>query len=131
MSIERLEPNTTEWTAFHANHLARYRFAVHALGDPAPRRILDAACGVGYGSRHLANALGAHVVGIDRSEHALAVARREFAADRVEFLRDDCETLTGVAALGPFDALVTFETLGHLAHPDRFPRAAGFEQVAR
>ena len=123
MSFERLEPGTTEWVAFHANHLARYRFAVDALGADAPRRILDAACGVGYGSRHLAEALGADVVGVDQSAHALDIARRDFGSNAIVFLEDDCETLAAAAG-EPFDAVVTFETLEHLKHPDRFLRAA-------
>jgi SAM-dependent methyltransferase len=124
MSVERLEPGTAAWTAFHANHLARYRFAVDALGSHAPGRILDAACGVSYGTRHLATSLHAQVVGVDRSTHALDIARRQFAVDGVEFLQDDCETLAAASARAPFDAVVTFETLEHLEHPARLLEGA-------
>ena len=122
MSFERIEPDTWEWDAFYANHIHRYRFAAQELTGGRCGRILDAACGVGYGTRHLAAALGTEVVGIDRDERALAIANSRFLASGVHFLADDCETLVAARRHAPFDAVVSFETLEHLKQPERFLR---------
>ena len=51
MSFERIEPGTTEWEAFYANHIHRYRFGTEILRERRAEKVLDAACGVGYGTR--------------------------------------------------------------------------------
>jgi len=120
MGFERIVPGTVEWDAYHGNHLARYRFAVGALRDAQSKVILDAACGVGYGAKYLADALGASVVGADRSLEALEIARTQFAHSSVKFLQDDCHTLEAAAKHNPFDAVVSMETFEHLPRPKDF-----------
>ena len=121
MAFERITPGTHEWDAYYGNHICRYAFAADLLAGRPHARVLDAACGVGYGARALAEALpGARVVAVDRDEAALAVARGQFAHDRVTVLADDCYTLAAAATHGPYDAVVSFETLEHLAEPARF-----------
>lgn len=120
MGFERIVPGTREWDAYHGNHLARYAFAVEALRDLKPTTILDAACGVGYGAKCLAESLGAAIVAADRSEEALAVARSQFAHPGVRFIGDDCHSLEAAAKHGPFDAVVSMETFEHLPRPMDF-----------
>ena len=124
MSFERIEPGTPEWDAYYANHIHRYRFAAEVLRERRPERILDAACGVGYGARHLAGELEADVTAVDRDAKALAIARREFAHERLRFIEDDCATLASAAKHAPFDTITSFETLEHLKEPEAFLRAA-------
>lgn len=121
MAIERIIPGTLAWDAFYANHLQRYLFAAAELAAGKELRVLDAACGVGYGSRQLAGT-GAvsEVTAIDRSAEALRVARGQFAATNIRYLQDDCHTLAAASACGPFDAVVSFETLEHLPNPEAF-----------
>lgn len=112
MDFERLHPGTPEWTAYIANHEARYAFAAMHV-DASVRRVLDAACGVGYGARILAERLQAHVTAVDRDAGALSVARREFPHPNVEWRQTECPELRALDG-ETFDAVVSLETLEHL-----------------
>ncbi len=118
MPIERLVPGTPEWDLYFANHHCRYRFALEMLRNERVASVLDAACGVGYGSKFLGEG-GIQVTAVDRDPGALVIARSKFSNPNVRFLQDDCEQLASVAN-DRFDAIVSFETLEHLSHPDRF-----------
>lgn len=90
-------------------HWHRYAVvAAHVRG----LRVLDAACGEGYGSFLLANA-GARVTGIDISADAVAHAGERYARADLEFKAGS------VAALplpdGCVDIVVSFETIEHLS----------------
>jgi SAM-dependent methyltransferase len=89
-------------------HVHRYVFAREFVGG---LRVLDAACGEGYGSAMLAGR-AASVVGVDISEEAIAHARGRYTADNLDFQAAD------VAALpfddDAFDCVVSLETLEHL-----------------
>lgn len=121
MAIERIVPGTKEWDAFYANHILRYKFAVQVLEKTNTSTILDAACGVGYGSAFIAKELPVKkVVAVDRSAEALQVANKTFQSANVFFLEDDCHTLKAAATHAPFDAVVSFETFEHLPKPADF-----------
>jgi SAM-dependent methyltransferase len=117
VAFERLVPDTREWDLYLANHRQRYAFAADLLRAKCTHA-LDAACGVGYGSRLLGEN-GMQVVGVDRDNGALNIARSKFAHANVKFLEDDCQQLANVGS-SPFDAIVSFETLEHLPEPSRF-----------
>jgi SAM-dependent methyltransferase len=120
MAIERIIPGTTEWEAFYANHIKRYQFAVSLLPIEKDLNILDAACGVGYGSFLLSSIPNSKIIAIDRSHVALEIARSTYSKDNVQYLEDDCHTLGNSNSFGPFDVIVSFETLEHLPKPDKF-----------
>lgn len=118
-SIERLVPESLlagEATGRETLelHLARYRFAAR---QARPGRILDMACGVGYGTRLLAEeAAGAEeVVGVDVSGEAVAHARARYAAPRVRFVAADATRFADAAG---FDTVVSLETIEHVERPD-------------
>jgi 2-polyprenyl-3-methyl-5-hydroxy-6-metoxy-1,4-benzoquinol methylase len=125
MPFERLEPGSSEWTAYIANHEHRFQFAADRLAGLAPSsRVLDAATGVGYGAAFLADR-GYDVVAVDRDAHALAIARSRYARPHVEYVEDDCQTLARVCGGdASFAAIVSFETLEHLPDPASFLRGA-------
>ena len=124
--VERIDPDEDSWQAFHAVHLARYRFAVEFLRAEGVKKVLDAACGVGYGTQFLATGLvDAAVLGVDIAPDAVARAQSRFPHPRATYLQDDCHTLAAAAVHGPFDALVSFETMEHL------PRATEYLAACR
>ncbi len=95
-----------------AEHQVRYRFASAAV---AGRRVLDAGCGVGWGSLLLHEAGAAAVTGVDRSDEALADAAGR--APAVRFLRADLHALP--FADSAFDLVTCFEVIEHVADPHR------------
>jgi len=120
-SLERLVPDlldpadtTGQETA--KLHLARYEFAAtHAR----PGRLLDIACGVGYGTRYLADRRADVVaaLGADISEEAIAYARERYGNDRVRFVAADACRFSDTTG---FDTIVSLETIEHLPDAERF-----------
>lgn len=120
-TLERLIPasvaanDTTGQETFRL-HADRYWFAAeHAL----PGRLIDMACGVGYGTRILVDArpdIGA-ALGVDISEEAIAYARERYATDRTEYRVADAMTFL---TEHPFDTAVSLETIEHLPDPELF-----------
>ena len=111
--VERIVPGVNrhygEGSAALRQHLARYRIACAYIrvGD----RVLDAACGAGYGSFLLAEA-GARVLGVDRDSEALDHARTTYDHSRIKWLQADLE---GPLDLDDrFDRIVCFETIEHV-----------------
>jgi SAM-dependent methyltransferase len=93
-----------------AEHLARYRFAA---GYTAGQRVLDIACGAGYGSAVLCDQGEAReVVGGDLADEALACARQHWSRPGVQWLRVDATRLAFPDA--SFDVVCSFETIEHL-----------------
>lgn len=92
-------------------HRARYRFAGHFARDC---RVLDLACGVGYGSAMLADAGASFVQGVDLSEAAIQCAKANYSRPGVEFERADAfEYVPRI----PFDVVVSLETIEHVSDP--------------
>ena len=97
-------------------HLERYRFAaLHGR----PGRILDIACGVGYGSSILADQIegGAQVIGVDCSADAVDYANRRYGSPNVRFVQGDATQFHDEQG---FDTIVSLETVEHLADPGPF-----------
>lgn len=91
-------------------HWHRYAFALPLARE---RRVLDAACGEGYGSALLAG-VARSVLGVDLSEHAVAHARRRYSTPAsLRFEAGDCSRLDHLPDAS-FDLIVSFETLEHL-----------------
>lgn len=114
---ERIVPDETE-PGVVALHLKRYDFARPLC---AGRAVLDAACGVGYGTAHLA-AVADRVVGVDTSDEALAYARSRYDAENVDFRLMDVTRLDLPDA--SFDVVCSFETIEHLDDPEALVREA-------
>lgn len=94
-------------------HFHRYVFARTHCGGA---RVLDAACGEGYGSALLAG-VSESVVGVDLDEDTIAHARGRYGqAANLEFRVADCTSLPFEDA--SFDRVVSFETLEHLEAHD-------------
>jgi ubiquinone/menaquinone biosynthesis C-methylase UbiE len=110
--------DTSDATGQHVEDLARYRFAAQFV---AGCRVLDVACGTGYGSSLLsAEGKARQVIGVDASIEALESATRFRMPGRVEFVLAKAESLPFRDR--EFDAVVSMETFEHLAHPAGFLR---------
>lgn len=99
-------------------HIVRYQWAAGYVrpGD----RVLDAACGLGYGSyliRHLSEA--GDVVGIDGSQYAIDYASTSFASVQAKLSFSVGMLPEALAAHedGSFDTIISFETLEHVENP--------------
>lgn len=98
-----------------SQHWARYEWACRFL--PA-ERVLDCACGVGYGSALLRRRGAKAVVGVDVSEDAIHEAQRRYAGKGIEYRLGDGRTLSP-QSLGTFDRIVCLETIEHMDEPQR------------
>ncbi len=112
---ERIVPDE-EGPGIVAIHLKRYEFARERASGAD---VLDAACGVGYGTAYLAE-VARRVVGVDRDQQAIDYARSRYLRENVEFLEQDVLALDLPDAA--FDLVCSFETIEHLTEPDRFVR---------
>ncbi|HSJ97670.1 MAG TPA: methyltransferase domain-containing protein, partial [Myxococcota bacterium] len=96
-------------------HWHRYHFAARWA---AGRRVLDVACGEGYGAAMLAR-VAAHVTGVDVSEPAIAHARSAYAqVGNAAFVAASCTRMPLPDA--SFDVAVSFETLEHIGEQEAF-----------
>jgi SAM-dependent methyltransferase len=100
-------------------HVARYELARRLVADGDV--VLDASCGLGYGAAILAEGTGAQrVVGVDLSRYAVEYAEACYGVPgRIRFHLGDATDL-GFLDDGAVDLVVSFETLEHLAEPERF-----------
>ncbi len=119
---ERLMPELQHGEVVHAEHLVRYLVATELAPD---RRVLDAACGEGYGTALLAGAGSSSATGLDLDEAAIAHARSNHPAP--EFVVGDVGDLPFDDA--SFDLIVCFETIEHVPDPGR--ALAELQRVAR
>ena len=110
---ERMVPEEAHARIFW-EHVARYRFAKEFVRG---KRVLDIACGEGYGAAGLAKAGARSVVGIDVSADVCDHARRKYGLD----------ARAGDAQAIPLpdrsiDLVVSFETIEHVDQPGCLPR---------
>jgi SAM-dependent methyltransferase len=114
MAIERLRVAEEFWRESGYSHLQRYLFA----RDLVSGRVLDVACGVGYGSYMLAHR-AAFVQGIDVADEAISTARAQHQRPNISY---HCGTLETLPASALFDAAVSLETIEHVTDPRGFLR---------
>lgn len=105
-------------------HIVRYVLAAGLVrpGDV----VLDAACGLGYGTHILRrHTRASRVVGLDLAADAIDYAQAHFVCDRgrIEFRRGDAQDLTFLSDHS-LDVFVSFETLEHVPDPERLLQEA-------
>ncbi len=116
-SHERLVPEGLPWynKQMLYDHLDRYFFAQNFVANKV---VLDIACGSGYGTQLLAKGGAKQVTGIDISIEAVSYARKYYGLKNVVYKIGDAEAIKEQRS--SFDAVISFETLEHLLHPEKF-----------
>jgi 2-polyprenyl-3-methyl-5-hydroxy-6-metoxy-1,4-benzoquinol methylase len=105
---ERTLPDVPEENYWFRRHLIVYEWIAARV---AGLRVVDMACGEGYGSDVLARS-AASVVGVDANPEAHEHARLRYGRANLRFERDLVETFSE-----PADAYVFLQTIEHLQHP--------------
>jgi 2-polyprenyl-3-methyl-5-hydroxy-6-metoxy-1,4-benzoquinol methylase len=106
---ERTLPDVPEENYWFRRHLVVYEWiAARAHG----RRVVDLACGEGYGSAVLAGT-AASVVGVDANPEAHEHARLKYTGPNLRFERNMIELWGGDA-----DCVVFLQTIEHVQDPD-------------
>ena len=97
------------------DHIARYSYASKLIkrGDV----VLDALCGVGYGSWLMSFCGPSHIVAFDQNSEAIQYAKKYYPSKVTEYicmdyLEADFEPET-------FDKIVCFEAIEHINEPER------------
>ena len=108
---ERMVPEKADAYTFW-EHIYRYRFAEAFVKG---KRVLDIACGEGYGAAALLRAGAASVVGVDVSAETCEHAIRRYG---VKALLGEAQNIP--LGSGSVDTVVSFETIEHVAAPEKF-----------
>ncbi|MBQ6644479.1 MAG: glycosyltransferase [Saccharopolyspora sp.] len=95
-------------------HYHRYALAARFVRG---KRVLDLACGEGYGAALLA-AEGAEVVGLDVDPAAVQHATRRYGGRGVSFRTGSITDPAALAEEKPFDVVVCFEAIEHVEDHD-------------
>lgn len=115
--IERLDfGEQTPYNAVEATiHLNRYSM-VKSLCEG--KRILDAACGEGYGSYFMKKWGAKEVFGLDIDADTVKKADHIWGSSEIKF---QCHTVEELPFPDYyFDMIVSFETIEHVEHPEKF-----------
>jgi ubiquinone/menaquinone biosynthesis C-methylase UbiE len=100
-------------------HLDRYAFAIQ---NARPGRVLDIACGSGYGAYQMIRSakLGqSRIVAVDNSVQAIGYAEKYYGDPSIEFICNDAMKFNDEQG---FDTIVSLETIEHLENPKAFIR---------
>jgi 2-polyprenyl-3-methyl-5-hydroxy-6-metoxy-1,4-benzoquinol methylase len=106
---ERTLPDIPQENYWFRRHLVVYEWIATRVGG---LRVLDMACGEGYGADLLARG-AASVVGVDANPEAYEHARLRYGRANLRFERALIETYGA-----PADALVCLQTIEHVQDPD-------------
>jgi SAM-dependent methyltransferase len=104
---ERLVPGKAG-RRVEADHLERYRFACQYARN---RKVLDIACGSGYGAPLLIEASASQYVGMDINENCVRYAKRRYESKHSIFLVGD---ICSLEAQERYDLIICFETIEHI-----------------
>jgi GT2 family glycosyltransferase/SAM-dependent methyltransferase/glycosyltransferase involved in cell wall biosynthesis len=95
-------------------HYHRYAFARDLCRG---KRVLDLACGEGYGTALLATK-AASVVGVDIDDLSIEHARRTYQSDNIEFYVGSMTNVALLSDVPEFDVVVCFEAIEHVDEHD-------------
>lgn len=100
-------------------HIARYYFATPYVQG----RVLDIACGTGYGCHMVAKERKREVneiIGVDNDEETIFYANHEYYHQKVTYRLGDAIDPKLPEQLGMFDTILSFETIEHVEDDQLF-----------
>ena len=103
-----------EGAQIHYEHLHRYAFAAHFVKR---KKVLDLACGEGYGTYMLARE-AEYVAGVEIDKATVRHARSRYIKDNLEFIEGSMLDVP-IEGEKKFDVVVCFEGIEHIAEHDR------------
>jgi len=117
--------NMLEWTGerfipwmegaqIHYEHIHRYAFASLFVKG---KKVLDLACGEGYGSHALSKNAG-YVVGVEIDENAVEHARNKYTTQNLEFIQGSILEIP-IQGNEKFDVIVCFEGIEHVEEHEK------------
>jgi 2-polyprenyl-3-methyl-5-hydroxy-6-metoxy-1,4-benzoquinol methylase len=107
---ERTLPDIPAENYWFRRHLVVYEWIAARVGGS---RVIDMACGEGYGSDLLARSASA-VIGLDANPEAHEHAKARYVRENLRFERGMVENYGGP---GSFDAVVFLQTIEHVIDP--------------
>ncbi len=121
----KTEPARLDWTGErflpwmegaqpHYEHLHRYVFAAHLVKG---KKVLDLACGEGYGTYMLARE-AEYVAGVEIDKLTVQHARSRYVKDNLEFIEGSILAVP-IEGENKFDIAVCFEAIEHVAEHDK------------
>ena len=115
MIVEQVDP----LNGMLLEHLARYYFALYYTKG----RVLDFACGTGYGSKLVAKAQKKSIdelVAIDIDKDTIEYAKQKSYHPLIQYCLGDVTDRNLPGKLGQFDTIISFETIEHVEDEEAF-----------
>jgi len=112
---ERMIPTENQGDFIYTDHACRYIYISNIVQG---KTLLDAGCGAGYGSHHLASVSARSVTGIDISRETIDYALSNYTHPNLRFIQSDIRSLPFHS--DTFDSVVAFEILEHIQDHERF-----------
>ncbi|RCW71992.1 class I SAM-dependent methyltransferase [Saliterribacillus persicus] len=100
-------------------HIARYHFAAPYMKG----KVLDFACGSGYGTHIIAKKCKKEIdeiIGVDIDKDAITYAKSNYYHPLSSFLQENVLDEKLSSKLGKFDVILSFETIEHIEEEDLF-----------
>ena len=113
-SLERIIPDELQCSQVTGDetlklHITRYEFARQHL---IPGRVLDLACGVGYGTSLLQeSSIVTEAIGVDICKEAIEYANQRYSCARARFI---CSPALAYRPAMAFENIVSLETIEHV-----------------
>jgi len=118
MSVERVEVNEAG-SPWHEEHLSRYAFAKEYFPN---KKVLDIACGTGFGSVYIAEQAPSFLYAADVSTEAIKSTKGKLQKSSTHW---ECGIQDGTNLQfedNSFDVIISIETVEHIENDEKFVR---------
>ncbi|MCF6409547.1 class I SAM-dependent methyltransferase [Pseudalkalibacillus salsuginis] len=117
---ERIIPDEMKPTnGLYLEHIARYYFSLPYVSG----RVLDMACGSGYGSHFVAKSKKktiSELIAVDNAVDAIEYASKRYNHPFVQYHVADALNPNLKQEIGTFDTILSFETIEHIPNEQEF-----------